>query len=180
MKAKGFVAMLLLAACRVSTASADVAFPGEPYRRPPRPSVEIPVPEEQPKATAEVAYLGMADDCPQIMLSVEFPNTGTYHFAVHELREDGQVFVDEGGEAYEGYGPGSAGVQFLLPALRDGDSKRYRMDVDFVIHKREMTKFGEKQSKETYTQRSVYYIAAERSADECELRISKDSGKSAE
>ena len=178
MKAKVLVAAFLLAACSVSTASADVAFPGEPYRRPPRP--EIPVVQEQPKAAAEVVYLGMADDKPQIMLSVEFPNTGTYHFTVHELRQDGQVFVDEGGEAYEGYGPGAAGAEFLLPALRDGDSKRYRLDVDFVIHKREMTNFGEKQSAETYNQKIVYYMVAERNEDDCAVRISKESGKDAE
>ena len=178
MKAKVFVAAFLFAACSVSTVSADVAFPGEPYRRPPRP--EISVEQELPKATVEVAYLGMADDKPQILLSVEFPNTGTYHFTVHELRQDGQIFVDEGGEAYEGYGPGAAGVEFLLPALQEGDSKRYRMEVDFVIHKREMTNFGEKQSAETYNQKIVYYIAAERSGDECEVRVSKDNGKSAE
>ncbi len=179
MNAKALLAAFLLAACSVSTASADVAFPGEPYRRP-RPPVEIPVVQEQPKATAEVAYLGMADDKPQILLSVEFPNTGTYHFTVHELRRDGQVFVDEGGEAYEGYGPGAAGVEFLLPSLRDGDSKRYRMDVDFVIHKREMTKFGEKQSSETYNQKIVYYMIAERSDDDCVVRVSKENGKDVE
>ena len=180
MKTKVLLAACLLAVCAASPAHADVAFPGEPYRRPPRPPVEIPVAEEQPKATAEVTYLGMADDCPQIMLSVEFPNTGTYHFSVHEMRQDGQVFVDEGGDSYEGYGPGAAGVQFLLPALRDGDSKQYRVEVDFVLHKRAMTKFGEKQSAETYTQKIVRYIVAERDEDSCVVRVSKESGKDAE
>ena len=178
MKAKVLIAAFLLAACGASTAFADVAFPGEPYRRPPRPGVEISVPEGQPKATAEVAYLGMADDCPQILLSVEFPNRGQYHFTIHELGKE--EVVDAGGEVYEGYGPGSAGVQFLLPALRDGDAKTYRMDIDFAIYKREMTNFGEKQSNEAYTQRIVYYIVAERSDDDCVVRISKDSGKDAE
>lgn len=175
MKAKVLAAACLLAVCGASTAFADVAFPGEPYRRPPRPGVEIPVPEGQPQATAEVAYLGMADDCPQIMLSVEMPNRGQYHFTIHERGQE--EIVDAGGEVYEGYGPGSAGVHFLLPALRDGDAKTYRMDIDFIIYKREMTNFGEKQSRETYTQRLVYYIAAERSGDECEVRVSKDNGK---
>ena len=178
MKAKVLLAAFLLAACSVSVASADVAFPGEPYRRPPRQGVEISAPEGQPKATAEVAYLGMADDCPQILLSVEFPNRGQYRFTIHELGKE--EIVDAGGEVYEGYGPGNAGVQFLLPALRDGDAKTYRMDIDFAIYKREMTNFGEKQSNEAYTQRIVYYIVAERSEDECVVRVSKDKGKDAE
>ena len=180
MKAKVLIAAFLLAACGASTAFADVALPGEPYRRLPRPGVEIPMREEQPKAKAEVTYLGMADDCPQIMLSVEFPNRGRYRFTIHELRQDGEEIVDAGGDIYEGFGPGSAGAQFLLPALRDGDAKKYRMDIDFFIYKREMTNFGEKQSQETYTQRIVYYIAAERSEDESVVRVSKESGKEAE
>ena len=105
-------------------------------------------------------------------------------YDIKELKTDTIVDrmlpLNEGGEAYEGYGPGAAGAEFLLPALRDGDSKRYRLDVDFVIHKREMTNFGEKQSAETYNQKIVYYMVAERNEDDCAVRISKESGKDAE
>ena len=52
MKARVLLAAFLLAACSASPASADVAFPGEPYRPPRRPPIERPV--EQPKPTVDV------------------------------------------------------------------------------------------------------------------------------
>lgn len=170
MKAKVLVAAFLLAACSVSTASADVAFPGEPYRPPRRPPIERPV--EQPKPTVDVSIGEAEENGGTLLFNFGFPDIGTYEYRVYDQKTGEPVHGTAG--AYNDPGPGTVTVEFPYAAPEEGDGLLYRLTVHFAIVRREPTSFGKKISAQPDEQDIEREILIERKDGRKQIFISQD------
>ena len=170
MKAKVLVAAFLLAACSVSTSSADVAFPGEPYRPPRRPPIERPV--EQPKPTVDVSIGEAEENGGTLLFNFGFPDIGTYEYRVYDQKTGEPVHGTAG--AYNDPGPGTVTVEFPYAAPEEGDGLLYRLTVHFAIVRREPTSFGKKISAQPDEQDIEREILIERKDGRTQIFISQD------
>ena len=170
MKAKVLVAAFLLAACSVSTASAGVAFPGEPYRPPRRPPIERPV--EQPKPTVDVSIGEAEENGGTLLFNFGFPDIGTYEYRVYDQKTGEPVHGTAG--AYNDPGPGTVTVEFPYAAPEEGDGLLYRLTVHFAIVRREPTSFGKKISAQPDEQDIEREILIERKDGRTQIFISQD------
>ena len=170
MKAKVLVAAFLLAACSVSTASADVAFPGKPYRPPRRPPIERPV--EQPKPTVDVSIGEAEENGGTLLFNFGFPDIGTYEYRVYDQKTGEPVHGTAG--AYNDPGPGTVTVEFPYAAPEEGDGLLYRLTVHFAIVRREPTSFGKKISAQPDEQDIEREILIERKDGRTQIFISQD------
>ena len=135
-------AAFLLAACGASPASADVAFPGEPYRRPRPPIPPIEQPVRQAKPTVDIA-IGEAEEYGGTLLfHFGFPDIGTYEYRVYDQKTGEPVQGTAG--AYNESVPGTVTVEFPYAVTEEGDGSLYRLTVHFAIARREPTSFGQK------------------------------------
>ena len=172
MKAKVLLAAFLLAACSASPASADVAFPGEPYRPPRRPPIERPV--EQPKPTVDVAISEADENGGTLLFNFGFPDIGTYEYRVYDQKTGEPVHGTAG--AYNDPGPGTVTVEFPYAAPEEGDGSLYRLTVHFAIVRREPTSFGKKISAQPDEQDIEREILIETKDGRTQIFVSKDGG----
>ena len=172
MKSKVLLAAFLLAACSASPASADVAFPGEPYRPPRRPPIERPV--EQPKPTVDVAISEADENGGTLLFNFGFPDIGTYEYRVYDQKTGEPVHGTAG--AYNDPGPGTVTVEFPYAAPEEGDGSLYRLTVHFAIVRREPTSFGKKIGAKPDEQDIEREILIETKDGRTQIFVSKDGG----
>jgi len=172
MKAKVLLAAFLLAACGASPASADVAFPGEPYRPPRRPPIERPV--EQPKPTVDVAISETDENGGTLLFNFGFPDIGTYEYRVYDQKTGEPVHGTAG--AYNNPRPGTVTVEFPYAAPEEGDGSLFRLTVHFAIVRREPTSFGKKIGAQPDEQDIEREILIETKDGRTQIFVSKDGG----
>ena len=172
MKAKVLIAAFLLAACSVSTASADVAEPGRPYRPPRRPPIERPV--EQPKPTVNISVGEAEENGGTLLFNFGFPDIGTYEYRVYDQKTGDPVHGTAG--AYNEPVPGTVTVEFPYAAPEEGEGALYLLKVHFAIVRRELTSFGKKIGDQPDEKDIDQEILIERKDGRTQIFVSKDGG----
>lgn len=172
MKTKVLLAAFLFAACSASIASADVAFPGEPYRPPRRPPIERPV--EQPKEATLDITAETEEDGGRLLFKFGFPDIGTYEYRVYDQKTGEPVHGTAG--AYNDPRPGTVTVEFPYAAPEEGDGSLYRLTVHFAIVRREPTAFGKKIGDQPAEQDIEREILIETKDGKTQIFVSKDGG----
>ncbi len=171
MKAKVMFVASLLALCSASTASADLAFPGQPYRPPSRPPIEQPV--EQPAPTLEVTA-EPEEEGGRLLFHFGFPDVGTYEYRVKDLKT-GEILHTSAG-SYNESGAGTVTVEFPYATPEEGDDLFYEVSVHFAIAHREPTAFGQKIGTDSEEHDLAREINITKKDDKTEVIVSQDDG----